>query len=151
MGANPVDRGKPGSKLHLATDARGTPLAVLVSAANVNDCVLVEALVEEVPLVRTPAGRRRCRPERVHADKAYDHHGCRRYLARRGIKARIARRGIESSTRLGRHRWRVERSLAWLGCYRRLAVRWDRCSGRFFAFAELACTLVCFTTLQQQR
>lgn len=42
VGANPVDRGKPGNKLHLATDARGeTPLAVLASAANVNDWVLL--------------------------------------------------------------------------------------------------------------
>jgi transposase len=149
VGANPVDRGKPGSKLHLATDAKGLPLAMLVSAANVNDCVLFEALVEEVPPVRTPAGRRRCRPERVHADKAYDHRRCRRYLARRKITARIARRGIESSTRLGRHRWRVERSFAWLGCYRRLGMRWDRCSGRFYAFAEVACALVCFKALQR--
>jgi transposase len=149
VGANPVDRGKPGSKLHLATDAKGLPLAMLVSAANVNDCVLFEALVEEVPPVRTPAGRRRCRPERVHADKAYDHRRCRRYLARRKITARIARRGIESSTRLGRHRWRVERSFAWLGCYRRLGMRWDRCSGRFYAFAEVACALVCFKALHR--
>jgi hypothetical protein len=35
----------------------------------------------------------------------------------------VPRRGIESSTRLGRHRWRVERALSWLSCYRRLAVR----------------------------
>src|SRR5512135_1015506 len=32
-GPNPVDRGKPGSKLHLLTDATGLPLAVAVSAA----------------------------------------------------------------------------------------------------------------------
>jgi transposase len=149
VGANPVDRGKPGSKLHLATDAAGTPLALLVTGANVNDSLLFEALVDEVPPIRTPAGRRRCRPERVHADKGYDHRRCRHYLARRGIKARIARRGIESSSRLGRHRWRVERSFAWLSCYRRLGVRWDRCSGRFYAFATLACALVCFNTLHQ--
>jgi hypothetical protein len=42
---------------------------------------------------------------------------------RRGIMAWIARRGMESSTRLGRHRWRVERSLSWLSCWRRLQVR----------------------------
>jgi transposase len=54
---------------------------------------------------------------------------------------------VESSTRLGRHRWRVERSLSWLSCYRRLQVRWDRCSGRFFAFVLLACAMVCLNQL----
>jgi hypothetical protein len=33
-GANPVDRGKPGSKYHLLIDAIGIPLAVELSAAN---------------------------------------------------------------------------------------------------------------------
>jgi transposase len=47
-------------------------------------------------------------------------------VRRRGIKSRIARRGIESSERLGRHRWVVERTLAWLDRYRRLAVRYER-------------------------
>jgi hypothetical protein len=48
------------------------------------------------------------------------------------------------ATRLGRHRWKVERSLSWLSCYRRLAIRWDRGSERFFAFVLLACALTCF-------
>jgi hypothetical protein len=68
-------------------------------------------------------------------------------LRRRGITLRIARRGVESSTRLGRHRWRVERTLSWLSCYRRLAVRWDRDSKRWFGFVLLACALVCFKAL----
>jgi len=97
--------------------------------------------------VRTPAGRRRCRPEKVHADKAYDHRRCRGYLARRGIKVRIARCGIESSRRLGRHRWKAERSIAWLAGCRRLRVRYDRDSERFFAFAMLACDRLCYNRL----
>jgi hypothetical protein len=32
-GPSPVDRGKPGSKLHVLTDTAGLPLAVAVSAA----------------------------------------------------------------------------------------------------------------------
>jgi transposase len=54
---------------------------------------------------------------------------------------------VESSTRLGRHRWRVERSLSWLSCWRRLAARWDRDSGRWLAFVLLACAVVCFNRL----
>jgi hypothetical protein len=68
-GANPVDRGKPGSKLHLITDGQGLPLAVALTAANVNDSVVFEGLLDDVPAVRMPSGRRRCRPGTVHADR----------------------------------------------------------------------------------
>jgi transposase len=123
------------------------PLSVVVTAANVNDTTMFQAVLADVPPVRTAARRRRTRPGAVHADKGYDSRANRAWLRRRGIKSRIARRGIESSTRLGRHRWRVERSLSWLSCWRRLAVRWDRDAGRWFAFVLLACAVVCFNRL----
>jgi IS5 family transposase len=122
-------------------------LTAAVTAANVNDTTMFEAVVEDVPAVRTPSGRRRTRPVKLHADKGYDSRANRAYLRRRGIRPRIARRGVESSTRLGRHRWRVERSLSWLSCFRRLQVRWDRGSGRWFAFVLVACAVVCFNRL----
>jgi IS5 family transposase len=123
----------------------------VVTAANVNDTTMFQAVVDDVPPVRTPSRRRRTRPGKLHADKGYDSRANRAYLRRRGITARIARRGIESSTRLGRHRWRVERSLSWLSCGRRLQLRWDRDSGRWFAFVLLACAVVCFNRLHSQR
>jgi transposase len=147
VGANPVDRGKPGSKLQLVCDGGGLPLAAVVTAANVNDTTVFQAVMDDVPPIRTPAGRRRTRPGKLHADKGYDSRANRAYLRQRGIKARIARRQIESSTRLGRHRWKVERSLSWLSCWRRLQVRWDRDSGRWFAFLLVACAVVCFNRL----
>ena len=130
MGANRVDRGKPGSKLHLVCDGGGLPLTAVVTAANVNDTTMFQAVVADIPPVRIPAGRRRTRPAAVHADKGDDSRANRSYLRRRGIKSRIARRQVESSLQLGRHRWRVERSLSWLSCFRRLQVRWDRDAGR---------------------
>src|SRR5215207_599156 len=147
VGANPVDRGKPGSKLHLLCDGGGLPLTAVVTGANVADVTMLEAVVDDIPPVRTPSGRRRVRPDKVHADKGYDSQANRAWLRRRGIRPRIARRGIESSAKLGRHRWRVERSLSWLSCWRRLQLRWDRDSGRWFAFILLACAVVCFNRL----
>jgi transposase len=146
-GANPVDRAKPGSKLHLAVDGGGLPLSLLVTGANTNDSIVFEALLDDLPAVRTPVGGRRCRPEKVHADKAYDQRRCRSYLTRRGIKVRIARCGIESSKRLGRHRWKAERSIAWLAGCRRLRIRYDRDAERFFAFAMLAGDRLCYNRL----
>ena len=122
-------------------------MTAAVTAANVNDTTMFAAVVDDVPAVQTPSGRRRTRPIKLHADKGYDSRANRAYLRRRGIRPRIARRGVESSTRLGRHRWRVERSLSWLSCFRRLQVRWDRDSGRWFAFVLVACAVVCFNRL----
>jgi transposase len=119
-----------------------------VTGANTNDSIVFEALLDDLPKVSTPAGGRRCRPDKCHADKAYDHRRCRGYLTRRGIKARIARRGIEPSDRLGRHRWKAERSIAWLAGCRRLRIRYERDSERFFAFAMLACDRLCYNRLR---
>jgi transposase len=130
------------------TDNAGLPLAIAITAANTPDGMLLAAMVDDVPAVRTPSGQRRHRPDKLHADKAYDSRANRAALRRRGITSRVARRGVESSQRLGPHRWRIERSLSWLGCWRRLQVRWDRDSGRFFAFALVACALACFNQLE---
>jgi transposase len=141
FGANAIDRGKPGSKYHLLIDAAGLPLAVGLSAANTHDSQLLEQLVDAVPAVIGPRGRPgrpRRRPAKLHGDKGYDYPGCRQLLRRRGITARIARRGVESSTRLGRHRWKVERSLAWLLANRRLTVRYERRADILTAFLHLA-------------
>jgi transposase len=68
-------------------------------------------------------------------------------LRRRGIKSRIARKGIESSEKLGRHRWVVERTLAWLSKYRRLAIRYERSGDIHEAFHHLGCSLICLNYL----
>jgi IS5 family transposase len=83
------------------------------------------------------------RPGKLHADKAHDHRRCRRECRERGITPRIARRGVERSDRLGRHRWVVERTLAWLNRFRRLAVRYERRADIHLAFTTLACAIVC--------
>ena len=111
-GPNPTDRGRPGSKRHLVVDRQGVPFGG-------------PAHRRQRPRQRRARGgpRRRAagapaaRPApaatmKLHADKAYDYPRCRRACRKRGIVPRIARRGIESSERLGRHRWVVERTLS---------------------------------------
>lgn len=92
-------------------------------------------------------GYRRKRPGKVHADKGYDYPRCRRFLSGRGIGVRIARRQRDSRERLGRHRWVVERSLAWLAKYRKLTIRYERKPEIHVAFLTLACALVCLAKL----
>ncbi|MDP9364832.1 MAG: IS5 family transposase [Chloroflexota bacterium] len=149
-GPNPTDRGKPGSKYHLVVDRTGIPLAVRLSAANAHDATQLLPLVDAIPPIIGPRGRPgrpRKRPAKLHADKAYDSSTLCRALRARGITPRIARRGVDSSDRLGRHRWVVERSLSWLlGC-RRLGLRYERRADLLNGLLHLACALICLRFL----
>ena len=143
-GPNPTDRAKRGTKYHLLVDRAGLPLNVAVSGANRNDCLQVQPLLDSMPAIRRGGrGHPRRRPVKLHADKAYDIPWVRRYLHRRGITARIPRRGRDPNGRLGRHRWVVERTLGWLLSYKRLALRYDRTARTITALARLAVTLIC--------
>jgi transposase len=116
--------------------------------------MLLEAAADAVPPIKGPRGRPgrpRKRPAKLHCDKGYDYPRCRRALRRRGITARIARRGIEPGDKLGRHRYVVERSLAWLVGYRRLQVRYERRADILLGFLYLACALICLKSLDQSK
>jgi transposase len=148
-GPNPTDRGKRGSKRYLVVDAVGVPLAVKHTAANVHDLMMFEEMVDPIAPIRRSRGRLRKRPQKLHADKAYDTKKCRKALGRRGIKARIARKGKESSEKLGRYRWVVERTLSWLNRHRRLKVRYERRADIHQAFLDLGCALICWRYVQR--
>jgi transposase len=120
---------------------------VLTSAANVPDAQLLVPLLDSIIPVRGRRGRPRHRPAKLHGDKAYDVRALRAEVRRRGIGVRIARKGIESSERLGRHRWIVEACLAWLQHNRRLVRRYERKAEHFQAFADLGCALLCYRRL----
>ena len=79
-----------------------------------------------MPPVRGKPGRPRRRPDRLSADRGYDYDKYRRELRRRGITPEIARRGTMHGSGLGRYRWVVERTFAWLHQFKRLLVRYDR-------------------------
>jgi transposase len=120
----------------------------MLSAANVHDSMVFEELIDAVePIKRPGRGRPRKRPEKLHADKAYDDKKCKAALRKRGIKSRIARKGIESTEKLGQHRWVVERTLAWHAKYRRLTIRYERRDDVHEAFLHLGCSLICLNYL----
>lgn len=79
---------------------------------------------------------------KLHGAKGYDCIHLRRWLRGRGIAPRIARKGRESGQRLGRHRWTIERTMAWLAGCRRLHRRYERKASHFLAFTSIACTLI---------
>lgn len=130
-------------------DAGGIPLALLLGPANVHDSRLLEPLLDAGPPIRRCAGRPRRRPSKLHADKGYDFDRCRRACRGRGVVPRIARRGVESSERLGRHRWVVERTLAWFARFRRLTVRYERRLDILLGFHLLATALICLRHVER--
>jgi transposase len=133
-------------------DRNGIPLAVGQSAANVHDSKMMEETLDAIRPIHGPRGRPgrpRKRPQKLHADKGYDFPRCRKALRKRGIEGRIARRGVDSSERLGRYRWVVERTLSWLNRFRRLKVRYERRVDIHQAFLDLGCALICLRYVQR--
>jgi len=142
-----VDRGRRGSKHHLITCGQGNPLAVLTTAANVNDVTQTIGLVDQIPPVRGKRGRPRRRPSRLLGDGAYHSRRDRLALRARGIQPRIARPKSRHGSGLGRERWVVERTFSWLHQYRRLRIRYERRDDIHEAFLAIGCGLICFKTL----
>jgi transposase len=124
---------------------------VAVSAANVHDSRALRPLVKAIPAVLSRRGPRRRRPGKLHADKAYDTAELRRWVRDRGIGVRIARKGIESTERLGRHRWVIERTISWLTGYHRLNIRYERKGTHFLGFLTLAAALTCYKKLTKAK
>lgn len=110
--------------------------------------MMLEVVDAIVPVRCRRGGRPRRRPDKLHADKAYDSKELRVGLRQRGITPRIARRGIDSSERLGRYRWVVERTGAWLNQFRRLRIRYERRDDIHQAFLDLGCALICWNFIQ---
>lgn len=150
-GPNPTDRAKLGSKRHLICDAQGVPLAIHLTGANRNDSQEALALVDDVPALQGEQGRPRHRPDCVLGDRGYDAEAIRQGLRMRGIRSRLAKRNTEHGTGLGRYRWVVERTFAWLNQFRRLRVRYEKRSDIHEAFLSLGCALICWRFLRSVR
>jgi transposase len=112
-------------KLEIVVDARGLPLGLATAAANVSEQDLLLPALDDIPL-EVPEGTP------VIADKGHDSDSLRDELEDAGFTPVIPHRKnrVQPSRRDGRRlrryrrRWLVERTNAWLHCYRALAVRW---------------------------
>ncbi|TLS41360.1 IS5 family transposase [Streptomyces montanus] len=150
-GPSPVDRARTGSKHHLITEAHGIPLAASLTGGNRNDVTQLMLLIEAVPPVRGRRGRPRRRPDRLYADRGYDHDKYRKQVRAVGITPVIARRGTEHGSGLGVHRWVVEQSFALLHWFRRLRIRWENRDDIHEVFLILGCALICWRRLMGLR
>ena len=139
MGA--TKRGK-GTKWMVVVDGQGLPLGSQLTSASPAEVTLAEATLDAIVASR--------QPERVIADKAYDSDPLRQTLHERGMelicphRANRTRAKTQDGRKLRRYRrrWRIERTFAWLGNFRRLVIRYERHVLMYAAFFHLACCLI---------
>lgn len=147
-GPSPVDRARPGSKHHLIVDRNGTPLAVSLTSGNRHDVTQLMPLLDAMPRIRGLRGRPRHRPRRLFADRGYDFDKYRRLVRARGITPKIARRGAPHGSGLGKTRWVVERTFAWLHQFKRLRIRYEIRADLHLGLLQLACSIICLRRLK---
>ncbi|MFF3791787.1 IS5 family transposase [Streptomyces sp. NPDC001981] len=143
-GPSPVDRARPGSKHHLIVDRHGTPLVVSLTSGNRHDVTQLMPLLDAIPRIRGA----RWRPRRLFADRGYDYDKCRRLLRARGITQKIARKGTAHGSGLGKTRWVVERTFAWLHQFKRLRIRYEIRADLHLGLLQLACSIICLRRLR---
>jgi transposase len=122
-------------------------LAWALTGGNRHDVTQLLPLLDRVPAVAGLVGRPRRRPETVIADRGYDSNPHRHQLALRGIEPIIARRKTKHGSGLGRYRWVIERTFAWLHRMKRLLVRYERRPEIHEAFLAIGCCLICYRRL----
>lgn len=148
-GPNPTDRGRPGYKHHLLTDANGVPLVADITGANTPDVSELQVLVNSVPPVAGKVGRPRRRPRRLQGDRGYDSAALRYWLRRLRIRPELARRRTKHGSGLGRTRWVVERTIAWLHSFRKLRLVTEKTMMMQYALLDLAIIVICWNILRR--
>ena len=134
-------------RLEVVTDKSGLPLGMAADAADVPETDLLKPALDEVP-VAVPPGTP------VIADKGHDSDPLRDEVEADGYRTIIPHRKnrVKPSRNDGRrlrrfrHRWRIERTNAWLHCYRGLAVRWS-----YYSFIYVGIVYVSFIHMALQR
>jgi len=126
-------------KLEIIVDGSGLPLGMEVAAADVSEQELLIPALDDVPLAIPPGTP-------IVADKGHDSDALRDGIEKTGCTPVIPHRRnrVKASRNDGRrlrryrHRWLIERTNAWLHCYRGLAVRWAHYTFMYVGMVYLA-------------
>lgn len=128
------------TKLHLAVDAHGMPIRVLVTAGTVADCTQAGKLIEGLTA------------ENLLADKGYDSDAIVEQAMRQGMKAQIPPRKNRKEQRdydkeLYKLRHLVENAFLHLKRWRGIATRYAKCTSSFLAAVHIRCIALWVTIL----
>ena len=125
-------------------ERQGLPVGVTIASASPAEVTLVDATLN----TRVLPYRRN--PKHLIGDRGYDSDPLREHLAARDIvliapyRTNRDARPYQDRRRLRRyrHRWIIERTIAWFGAFRRLLIRHERFTRMFLAFFQLASALI---------
>jgi transposase len=142
FGVGKTKRGK-GTKWMVVVDGSGIPLGSQLTSASPAEVTLVKSTLARISVHRK-------KPLRVIADRAYDSDPLREHLLEQNIlliaphRCGRAKPAFNDGRWLRRYRkrWKVERTFAWLGNYRRLVVRYENHLLMYQAFFHVACLLI---------
>ncbi len=134
----------------VVVDGQGIPLGSQLVSASPCEVTLAESTLAQISVPRAGPGRPQTRPLRVIADRGYDSDPLRWRLLQRGILLICPHRNNRTKPSLNdgrmlrryRKRWKIERTFAWLGNFRRLLVRYDYHLRSYQAFFHLACLII---------
>lgn len=134
----------------VVVDGQGIPLGSHLTSASPGEVTLAEPTLDAISVPRGGPGRPQKRPLRIIADRGYDSDRLRWRLIHRGMllisphrkNRRAAPLNDGRTVRRFRKRWKVERTFAWLGNYRRLVVRYERSLSMYRTFFHIACALI---------
>jgi putative transposase len=124
-----------GRKRHIVVDSLGLLLAVVVTAADVDDARAAQDLFEEMPGGSYP------RLQLVWGDTKYHNYTLEDWLAdqRRPYRIAVVSRptDVQGWVKLPK-RWVVERTFAWLGRYRRLSKDYEKLTETSAAMVQIS-------------
>lgn len=145
-----MSRGGTGTKFHLLTDGKGTPLAVTVTAGQAHESKSFEAVMSAVHIPQAGPGRPRQRPGALAGDKGYSFKWIRDWLRTRGIERVIAQKSNQEGRRGGHNKFDkskykrrhvVEQCVGWLKECRRVLTRFEKLAVNYIAMLQLAFVL----------
>ena len=150
-------RGGFSTKLHLAFEGRGRPLAVRLTPGQRHESTQLAAVLDGIRVPRR-RGRPRQRPEVITLDKGYSYPTCRQLLRRRGIRHVIPERKDQKARRqakgkgggrpplfdreIYRLRSWAERGVNRLKQFRRIATRYEKRAANYLGFVHLAAIMI---------
>lgn len=112
-------------------------------------------MLDAMPSVKMPGpGAPRHKPKAVIGDAAYGFDHIIAQVVERRVRPLLAPRGkpghpASHGSGLGRVRYVVERTIGWLGNFRRIAQCYERTGRAWQAFNELACCMICSKKLEK--
>ncbi len=124
---------------------------IAVGPANQRDEQLVQPMLKAFPTIPDAQGKKHKKPKALQGDRGYGFVYIIKLVVRMAIISLLALRGSPHGSGLGKTRYVVERTLAWLGNYRRLKLCYERTGERFRGFHVLAACDICANRLAETR